>query len=112
MKINKNLSCILDKLKDDVLPDQVKTSKNLLNLLFTRIPNLSDPVMVLTDEDTLQIAWDNRRYYIDIDIYLDGTIQWSYKDRENGPKDEAITNIEELPEKFIEYLVIVNDYKQ
>lgn len=62
---------------------QLNKAKTILSLVKEKVPNIIEPIIELTDDDTIQLAWDNRICYADIDIYPDLKLEWFFADREN-----------------------------
>ena len=63
------------------------------------------PITQLTGDGALQLAWDNSRRYIDVELLKDGKVHWCFRDRDSeeslGTSDDPIAD---LPEVFFERL--------
>lgn len=55
------------------------------------------PITTPTDEGTVQLAWNTKTQYVDIEVYPDGSIEWFYRNRTtdevDGTDDERCLEI-------------------
>jgi hypothetical protein len=55
------------------------------------------PVTQSGAEGAIQLYWDNKRKYVEVDVLADGTLHWFYKDRStearDGTEDEPVRGV-------------------
>jgi len=66
------------------------------------------PITQCIDDGVLQMAWDNGRQYVDVEIMPDGGFHWYFRDRHqnivDGSEDEPV---QALPQEFFNYVARV-----
>jgi len=80
---------------------------NALRDKFTvRLPT---PLTQLTNMNAVQLAWDSGRYYLDIDVFPDGTLQWFFRDRSSNELDGTDDDefLEHVPNPLLQRLDLV-----
>lgn len=72
-----------------------------------------EPIIEMTEDEGVRFAWNSEAsyacstpcWYLDLEVYDDGTFEWFYSDRTNGAVDGTQGAREEvLPEAFYQRL--------
>lgn len=68
---------------------------------------LRPPHCGVGNTDIWQFSWDNHEHHFDVDVYVDGTFDWFYKNRAteavDGTDEERDT---EIAPRVVEYLLL------
>lgn len=110
MIIEEEILAFLEEL-EHISDIQKKIATDFIKNITENVSDISDPYICETDCNTLQFAWDAKRFYLDIDINPDGLIDWFYIDRENR-KQFGANKLDKIPDDFISYLIILSSFEK
>lgn len=73
---------------------------------FCAEANPPEPTLERTNDGGLRFAWTSTsRYYLDAEVYDDGTVEWFFEDRETEDTDGTSEDREaDFPIRFFDYL--------
>lgn len=72
---------------------------------FCADANPPEPIIEGTLDGGVRFAWSTTRVYLDVEVYLDGTVEWFFEDRETGKTDGTEDERDaQLPDQFFNYM--------
>ena len=71
--------------------------------------NFALPQVDRYENDSIRFSWNTKNLFLDLEFYLDGSIEWFFKDRRFVNKLDGEDCQSEISGKVYEYLTLVKD---